>query len=325
MKTRIDWFAFRSRPASVDVVRDALIDAIKADGLGLDVEFVRASGGWQGYACREYIELAGTRLGFVAWGGEHQRGWVYVSISGEGCGWICKWTFFDRALQSLPEFEHKRIDIAFDVYSGLRYEDAEEAWEAGGFDQRTGSRPKRDRFGVPERGRTFYVGSRTSDRYLRVYEKGLKLLSENPDAVHPASGAFNLAEWVRVELECKASDSALPRDIVSDRDRYFAGAYPWTGRLLCQVEGRRWVADPVDRAGLEVIQAMRQLRRQAGAQLATLLHVIEDPAVLMHALTDGCEHSPRLVKGGALLVSREDVERLLRDRCGQVLNITEGL
>lgn len=325
MRTKIDWWAFRVR-AAPELVREALRAAFVEDGLQLWLSFNMRQKGYQGYVNCQEIAFEGSGLGLIAYGGESQKGWVYVSFTGEGCGWVTNFTVFESRLRldlHEFEFEHKRVDIALDIYDGsVTYEDMEAAYAAGKFDPRSGPRPQRDRHGVPERGRTFEVAKRTSDRFVRGYEKGLKHLAEHPELpdFHPVDPhRFKLTDWFRVELECKPQNGPLPADIIARRDSYFAGAYPYLAELLEGVQPVRWIVDPVDRSALSVLKAIRQLQTSAGSQLKTLVHVLGDPAEAVRLVTEGSQHSERMVRAGALLVSREDLERVVESRTLQKL------
>jgi phage replication initiation protein len=66
-------------------------------------------------------------------------------------------------------------------------------------------------------GLSFYVGSRTSGKLLRVYEKGKQLGGA-------ASELF--PDWVRSELELHNEGRVIPLGILINPGPYLAGAYP---------------------------------------------------------------------------------------------------
>ena len=63
------------------------------------------------------------------------------------------------------------------------------------------------------KGKTYYIGSRESSKFVRVYEKGKQLGDKNSD-------------WVRFEIEFKSKDIVIPFDVLLYPGEYFGGAYP---------------------------------------------------------------------------------------------------
>ena len=63
------------------------------------------------------------------------------------------------------------------------------------------------------KGKTYYVGSRESSKYVRVYEKGKQLGDKE-------------SQWVRFEIEFKAKDIVIPFEVLTVPGEYFGGAYP---------------------------------------------------------------------------------------------------
>ena len=63
------------------------------------------------------------------------------------------------------------------------------------------------------RGRTLGIGSRTSGKYCRIYEKGKQL----GDPSSP---------WTRVEVEWHGKDRLIPVELLMEPGKYLAGAYP---------------------------------------------------------------------------------------------------
>lgn len=112
-----------------------------------------------------------------------------------------------------------RVDVAFDDFDGERsVKLAETMWEVGEFDYRFGPemlRPKAKGFkdyGSGE-GNTFYVGSSSSEKQLRVYEKGKQL----GDAESP---------WVRWEIQFRGSTrKRLALRVLDDPMPYMRGAF----------------------------------------------------------------------------------------------------
>lgn len=155
-------------------------------------------------------------IGIVAWGGENQKGRVYVSINGSGCMLIQDWWNVRRILESLKA-RMTRVDVAVDAMNGeFNPFDAVEWYGAGGFTGR-GRRPKykvegdwMEDLGL---GKTFYVGKRENGKYARLYEKGKQLGD-------PTSN------WSRFEVEIHNVDREIPYAILTNPSEYFAGSYP---------------------------------------------------------------------------------------------------
>jgi hypothetical protein len=78
-----------------------------------------------------------------------------------------------------------RVDLALDVLGKVDILDCVVAWEMGNVITRA-KQYAHIRSGT---GETFYVGARTSDRYLRIYDKGAQMGKGD--------------EWTRIEIECK--------------------------------------------------------------------------------------------------------------------------
>ena len=138
--------------------------------------------------------LHGYRYGYVSVSKPGLR--VMMSPSGHQMGIHVQWSGSALAGESVLErLEYAlnkggqvtRVDLAVDVSAPWRirkyYDDA----LAGG------CKTKARKFSIIEstEGTTMYVGSRTSGKYLRIYDKAAQTNSTRP--------------WTRVELECKGS------------------------------------------------------------------------------------------------------------------------
>ena len=167
--------------------------------------------------------MLGNNWGVVATGGSSQEGTVLVSLNGQGCalaqtGWEAKLQRFLQTQVTSPRLT--RVDIAYDDYEGqfftpetARAECQKQSqsafytqgrhplWElAGNWDSPTGEK-------------TLYVGSRHSDKRLRIYTKGRQL----GDPTSP---------WIRSELVLKHSNRLhLPLEILTHSTAYLAAAY----------------------------------------------------------------------------------------------------
>lgn len=245
------------------------------------------------YAWRVGIKCAqGNHVGLIEFGGPHtvRKDGVYtarIELTGDGCriyesaarsGHAQRWLELRAKLESCAG-RLTRIDIAADDLAGmypLRW--AMSMWEQGDFDNR-GQRPKAQHINDmgSGAGSTFYVGTPTSEKRLRVYEKG----REQGDSE---------SQWVRYEAQFKASNrKELPLDLLRDPAGYLLGAYPVL-KFLRVLASRIDVTNAAAVATLK--SARRHLRRQYGATLAFIVkhtHTDAQLATVVRTLT-----SPKL-------------------------------
>lgn len=160
--------------------------------------------------------------------------------------------FLQEAMYSFPETRLHRIDIAYD--------DVENSFDflyaSRSFFKLDSIREIRDE----KNGTTIYVGSSTSTKQMRVYQKGKQLkLDSCPD-------------WVRVEIQYTASGIRhIPLDIFSHLDSYFFGAYQ---KFFSLVFGTKYpsLSIPLIPQSSEVSleRAIENIRRQYGAYIFAL-------------------------------------------------------
>jgi hypothetical protein len=81
----------------------------------------------------------------------------------------------------------------------------------------------------PDRGTTIYVGSRKSQAYLRVYQKGLQIAEEMGLAGDDIPD--ELRHWVRVELEYKPDKRPARMKAAGLSPVELWGCSPWTRRF----------------------------------------------------------------------------------------------
>lgn len=186
------------------------------------------------------MRFADERIGAIDYGGDSQRGWVRVDISGSGCKWLIP-EQAAKLVDVLKEADIRRLDIALDVFDGsVSREVALAQHESGGFD-RGGRRPKVAEFNGHGDGFTVYIGKRESSRFVRVYGKGHEILKDCKAADLAIIRSNPMAQWtwdcgnkstvdnyVRLEAEFKAVDSfVVPWTAITDRDLFFAGIGPY--------------------------------------------------------------------------------------------------
>jgi phage replication initiation protein len=188
------------------------------------------------------------------------KGRARFDVAGAGCSAIGE---FDHTLDWLgrrPGVEITRCDLAVDCLNGEFTVDDAVAWFLDGEfrAEAAGRDPRHQLMGdwlAPVYGRTFEVGRSENGKMARCYEKGRQLGD-------PAS------EWNRFELELRNNDRELPLDVLTECDRYFAGAYRCFKRLV-GVTGER-IATQQKEAEI----ALARLSMHATASYGKLIQVL---------------------------------------------------
>jgi DNA relaxase NicK len=296
----VDWLRFRTQaqvPATLHAVR-----ALYGD-LGEHVALQEFGRGKDGFATGATVALADMPLGRVDFGGDSQRGWVRVNLTGKGCEWVKDWDAIE-ALEALPASEVRRLDVALTTWGGeVTHEDVVSAHAAGRF--ACGGRPPAMRFITstdPNDGRTCYVGKRGSDKMFRGYEKGLQLAAQHAALQVSTIGGCPITDIYRCEVELQAETRPIPWEVVPRRDQYFAGAYPFLGDVLPGVEADILMRCPERAPQLDLAEALAQCKRQFGGTLYTALHAFHGDIGAVWEQVCGDKHNPALLAAGALLV-----------------------
>lgn len=298
-RCKVDWIGGRHR-TPVEYVTEALGPMFGSEGARLSFK-VRGSG-WNGFAESAALRIGEMDVGFAAWGGDHQRGWSHVAVTGQGCDWVPCWDTAQECLARLNAWEVRRADIALDTFKRETcHEDILAAYRAGQFT--TNGRPPKLTQIIgedPLDGRTIYIGARTGAKFLRCYEKGRQLAAGN-EAVEEIDGV-PVADMYRVEAELKAKEGPLPEDLIDRRDQYFAGCYPYLQRLLSDVEPEILVNTRLRVPQLVMAAALDNIRTQYGRTIFTALACYGgDIGAVMERIA-GREHNAELLRSGVLEV-----------------------
>jgi phage replication initiation protein len=162
--------------------------------------------------------VLGNDWGFVCLGGNLDT--VLIVLNAKGCaaskpGWEEELHCWSK---SVPRFRITRIDLACDDFEGKYDVDRAVSDYDNGLFGMGGRIPEIQQLGnwrnvLSFKGRTVYIGSRSSGKLCRIYEKG-KQLGE----------AFS--KWVRIECEFHNKDRLIPSDTLLYPGNYLAGAYP---------------------------------------------------------------------------------------------------
>jgi DNA relaxase NicK len=245
-------------------------------------------------------------MGRIDYGGESQRGWVRVNLTGAGCEWVQDWEVVSRLQNVLLEAQIKRLDIALTTHKGeVSDQSIVDAYAAGMFT--AGGRPPEMRSitsSDPRAGRTRYIGSRQSHKFLRCYEKGFELIKDVPHLKDSIThiGQHKIDEIYRVELELKDVDKLIPWEAIHGRDQVFAGAYPFCAALLPGVPHWRMLALPDFKPKACLDTALNHCRVAYGPTLRTALMAFngDSAKLLERVLAD--THSRALIDAGVLTV-----------------------
>jgi DNA relaxase NicK len=303
MKTTIDWLAFRTRTPHLSVIEAMRPMFGTASDL---VTFRPGLKGKDGWLYAGELVMVDITIGRIDYGGESQRGWVRVNLSGAGCEWVQDWNIAVGLGKSLQDAQIKRLDIALTTHSG-EVSDASivAAYAAGAFT--AGGRPPEMRSitsSDPRAGRTRYIGSRKSHKFLRCYEKGFEMIKDVPYLKATAThiSGHKVEDIYRVELELKDVDKLIPWEVISGRDQVFAGAYPFCADLLPGVPHWRMLnlPDLKPKAALET--ALNHCRVAYGPTLRAALMAFDGDGskLLERVLSESPSHA--LVEAGVLTV-----------------------
>lgn len=304
-RTHVDWLAVRAQAGPAQAL-EALRNIYGS--LGGGVGMAPRSRGWNGYRHAADLHLTGMGIGLMAWGGDNQRGWLHMSLSGTGCEWVQNWDEAPDALAQLPAIDYRRVDIALDTKDGsVSHDTVLNAYRAGAFTT-SGRPPKCQRIESerPEDGRTIYIGARENDKFLRAYEKGRQLAAtlKTPGTLTHIDGA-PVEDLYRLELELKAKSGDLPGDLIERRDQYFAGSYPYLQHVMHDVQPEIMVIDRRIAPTLTMEAALEHIRSQYGATLFTALVAHHGDMGAVWQKVCGREHNKELVRAGVLLVDHE--------------------
>lgn len=313
-KTTIDGLRFRTLSDHFSV-----LEALRPSfGTVADLlEYGPTEKGKDGWESRRPIILAGDiALGAVDYGGESQRGWLRVILHGSSCEWVQDWGSFSGLVNVLNDPQLTRVDIAFTTGNPaiVNHDKVIQAHASGLFS--SGGRPPKSKVitgSEPTDGRTVYVGSRDSHKFVRCYEKGWEMLAKHglPEDFKKGSPVVQLdgfgmvpaGDLYRVEVEFKAVDKVLSWPMLVDRDAYFAGANPFCASLLPGAPVRRAQSLPDFGARLDLHAQVLHAKRAYGALLRTLYEVHGHDAEKVLSMLMADKHSEKLVQAGVLTMS----------------------
>lgn len=304
-KTSIDWLRFRaqSEPREIlETMRPMFGD------VGSYLKLLPLDRGMLGFQQAANISLGDMPLGRMDYGGESQKGWVRVDLSGKGCEWVRDWEQVG-ALEELPTAQIRRLDIALTTWEGqITHEQVVQAHSVGRFTIRRPPALQQIISSDPRAGRTCYIGKREqSDKFMRCYEKGFEMagkVKRLPGELTHIDG-FKVEDIYRCEVELKAVGADIPWEVVERRDQYFAGAYPFCADVLPGVEADILQRRPEREPQTDLAVALENCRIQFGPTIFTALLAYHGDMTAVWDKIVGKEHSRVLIEAGVLLVNHE--------------------
>lgn len=306
-KTTVDWLRFRTQAKPLEA-----LEALKPmfGHIGSSLQLKRLERGILGFQEGATINVGDMPLGRMDYGGDSQRGWVRVDLTGKGCEWVRQWDELE-GLERLAGSELRRLDVALTTWDGeMTHEQVVQAHTAGRFI--TSGRPPSMRqitSSDPRAGRTCEIGKREqSDKFMRCYEKGHELAAKHasrvPGEITHIDGK-KVEDIYRCEVEFKASGTDIPWEVVERRDQYFAGAYPFCADILPNVEADILMRRPQRAPQTELAAALENCRIQFGPTIFTALSAYQGDMTAVWDKIIGFHHSQVLLEAGVLLVEHE--------------------
>jgi len=232
------------------------------------------------YTKNEDGDQIDTMLGFIAWGGNSGSAQIY--LNGEGCEYVQSQGSGWAKIKLWGEHINgalKRVDLAYDDLDGSTYDVRRVNQDRlnGLYNNPNGGRtPCFSQVGdwlngdPDNKGLTAYVGSRSSSRFYRIYEKGKQLGEE-------------LSSWVRVELELKSVNFYIPWDTLVEPGKYLAGSC----KALEFVSEKRikLVNIQKKKAQISLDSMVRHCKRQYGKLINALTEIGKSPQYIIDQLT----------------------------------------
>ncbi|QIK81677.1 replication protein [Lysobacter sp. HDW10] len=293
-------------PADANV-RACALDVFQYFFEGCAMQLSRDAGPGKFYAYRYMLRnLQDQPCGMIELGGsltlrkDTGRPSVRIELTGLGCSLFEQrgnasadhaqlWCAFRAKLERVGA-QLTRVDVAYDDFLGVNsVKHAECMWDLGEFDYKFGpemKRPEAKEFNDKGSGKgcTFYVGNSSSEKQLRVYEKGKQL----GDRESP---------WVRWELQFRSSTrKKLSLDILTDPMAYMRGAFECLD-FVASCMKRLEVTGEASKACIKSV--MRHARRMYGATFHQLRLLAPDRESFLQLIERlETEKVPRWAKTG---------------------------
>ena len=234
--------------------------------------------------------VLGDSFGFVCFGGQRQT--LLVTLSGQGCqnalfGWEKR--LFDFLKNTAVRPSISRCDLAYDDIEGklLSVDWAERQWFDNGFTFSAGGRPPNiERVGnwhkPSGKGRTLTIGTRTSSKFCRFYEKGKK--EGDKDSL-----------WCRCEVEFKNANMLISLEILLTPTDFFLGAYPCFSHFAETSTPQRFAVKK-KAAEITIAACVAVTKHQFGKYLRVFRELWGDQAALDAVCNADEDYWPRRMK-----------------------------
>lgn len=206
------------------------------------------------------LKAGDAECGWIAVGGDRQRGTFAIQLTGAGCAHVTEWAQLAAKLQSAGA-RLTRVDVAYDDFTGAHsLAECRALYEAGAF-VTNGRPPALGEQGWSDKsGWTLYVGKNAGNQQLCVYEKGKQL----GDAESP---------WVRWEGRFGAKYRDIPLDVLLNPAAYLLGHFPalsWIDAVAARMRTH------VERAAATLKKSIHWCRHQYGGLLEYLRRGCKD-------------------------------------------------
>jgi len=195
----------------------------------------------------------------------------------------------------------RRLDICCDDVSGkYNIRRAKQDYSSGKYNGNTGAKPKSE--SIKSVGSTFYIGSKLSYKFLRIYDKWAELsLTES----HPLYKV-----WTRHELVLKNQGKIkIPLKALLNPDEIFLGAYPKAHRKFMKgvtpISIERIASIKVSST---VYKKLISLKKQRGRIIKTVRDIFVDDKKLLDVL---CRNGVSASLNIPEFTSKEDVKKEL--------------
>lgn len=268
----------------------AEISHMLEDILGLSITGRAKYGSKMFYTSCYSIGESEYNFGTLHIGGERQCDKATIELTSLGCNlsklnWESR--LYDYLSTELYSPKITRCDIAFDfLEGGYSPSQALKDHDRGGFSF-TNRIPKSSCAGTDWRskdgsGKTFYIGTRNSSKYTRIYEKGKQLGDKQ-------------SKWTRFEIEFKSRDIIIPFEVLKNPGIYLAGAYPICEKLF-NTEKRRRIEIIEKTKDLSEAKAIHYGRLQIGKLINYLVYKGYSSDEIIDLLRDKTNELPKRLR-----------------------------
>lgn len=270
---------------------------------------------------------------------KHQNSRPQIHIEGRQCHFF-DFRKFHHYIQILNEPRITRIDIAIDFFDDtLTIEHIEQAHNNSEFKLPRSINPRIEPIGQIQPdgtnpGRTLYIGSKKSSKFVRFYEKGYQYFdfnkveeicqnwSSNMDD-NPIPDELDLymsltkgdrsvyrpelnndepffpKDWIRAELQLRNTNSIIPMNAIIDTDDFFAGSYPFCkGLIMNETTQKRILEKDINIEVLDLKKRISNHKNISGRLINDLKLIGWSDSQIVQYLIDSKGPSQQLIKSG---------------------------